>query len=78
MNEHPSWNYYYPSESDDVLSNPYKGFVADARYPKHMTQPVTMAHVNIYWDELEPEKGKYEFDKLEERYHFDTWRKMGG
>jgi hypothetical protein len=54
------------------------GFVKDARYlPETENPPYRLAHANITWRQLEPEKGIYAFDELEKQYHFDEWNSRG-
>ncbi|WP_025698985.1 beta-galactosidase, partial [Paenibacillus forsythiae] len=67
----------YPVETGAVLHNPYTGFTADARDPDHVLQPVTLVHANLSWRELEPEPGAYDFEGLEETFHFQYWKEQG-
>ncbi len=67
---------YYPEETDDVLNNPYMGWVPWASggpYPF----PHRLAYINISWARLEPEKGKYDFNFLEKENQFAYWQKKG-
>lgn len=70
---------FFPTLTDEVLNNPFMGFVADARYiPDTEQQPVyRLAHVNITWKDLEPEQGKYAFEQIERDNHFDEWEARG-
>jgi len=69
---------YYPAQTDEVLNNPFMGFVADARYiPKTENPPHRLAHVNLTWKEIEPQQGVYAFDELEQKNRFDEWTKRG-
>lgn len=67
---------FYPEESDRVLANPFMGFAVDAKYDES-AQPFRLAHVNLTWRELEPEKGRYAFDAIEEKFNFPLWRQRG-
>lgn len=55
------------------VTNPYKGFMAWGE--NYREDPlIRLAYVPIYWDELEPEEGVYDFQALEERCCFDQWQ----
>ncbi|WP_052410238.1 DUF4832 domain-containing protein [Paenibacillus durus] len=73
----PAMAVRYPVETGTVLYNPFTGFTADARDPESVLQPVTLVHANLTWRELEPEPGKYNFDGIEETFHFQYWREQG-
>ncbi|WP_284641338.1 DUF4832 domain-containing protein [Paenibacillus silviterrae] len=64
---------YIPSETDQVLTNPYMGFSIDATNVKS-EQPVRMVHANLSWRELEPEKGFFQFDSIEKKFNFSFWK----
>lgn len=58
------------------VTNPLKGFAAwGENYRKDPW--VSFAYVPVYWSELEPEEGKYDFKALEERCHFEQWKQDG-
>lgn len=62
--------------SEKPLSNPMKGLVAWGE--NYRQDPyVAFAYIPIYWNELEPQQGKYDFSALEERCHFARWRADG-
>lgn len=62
--------------SEKPLSNPMKGLVAWGE--NYRQDPyVAFAYIPIYWNELEPQQGKYDFSALEERCHFAKWRADG-
>ncbi|MCP3774146.1 DUF4832 domain-containing protein [Paenibacillus sp. MZ04-78.2] len=67
---------YMPAETDQVLANPYMGFVVDAKYDD-AKQPFRLAHANLTWRELEPDKGKYAFDAIEKKFNFRLWKERG-
>ncbi|OAB47260.1 DUF4832 domain-containing protein [Paenibacillus antarcticus] len=65
---------FNPIQTDNVLNNPFMGFVADARYIPDTEQPVyRLAHANITWKDLEPEQGEYAFEQVEKDNHFEEW-----
>ncbi|MFD0715440.1 DUF4832 domain-containing protein [Paenibacillus sp. GCM10027626] len=68
---------FKPVESEEVLANPYIGFVADARTTSDIEQPVRLAHANMTWRELEPEKGKYAFEEVEKKFNMAYWKEQG-
>lgn len=56
--------------------NPMKGLMAWGE--NYRQDPyVAFAYVPVYWNELEPRPGQYDFQALEERCHFDRWRADG-
>ncbi|MFD2670719.1 DUF4832 domain-containing protein [Marinicrinis sediminis] len=65
---------FYPTETDELLINPYKGFSADATDVDWIEFPVSLAHVNIDWKDFEPEEGVYRFDDIEEQAYFEEWK----
>ena len=67
---------YSPKPINDVLHNPYMGLAPDARYVPY-TQEHTLVYANITWREIEPEKGEYQFDQIEEELHFDKSAEKG-
>lgn len=57
-------------------TNPMKGLMAWGE--NYRQDPyVAFAYIPIYWNELEPAPGQYDFAALEERCHFDQWRADG-
>ncbi|MCZ8518250.1 DUF4832 domain-containing protein [Paenibacillus caseinilyticus] len=64
---------YVPLETRGVLDNPYTGFVADAK-DAEIKLPARLAHANMTWRQLEPEKGKYAWDAIEQSIHLDVWK----
>ena len=67
---------YYPAETDQVLNNPYMGFVIDARN-KEAKQPFRLAYAYLTWADLEPKKGLYAFDEIEKKFQFALWKEKG-
>ncbi|MDU5109944.1 MAG: DUF4832 domain-containing protein [Clostridium sp.] len=66
-------NTFYPIENMDVLHNPYMGFASwaetgDTGYEQNLV------YVNMSWNEIEPEKGIYNWEAIEKKYNFDYWR----
>ncbi len=72
---------YYPKAAYDFHNNPYKGWVGWADTYEGDVDAVAAEHnliyVDIKWSELEPEKGKYAFDAIEEQYQFKKWQAQG-
>ena len=67
-------------ENRDV--HPMKGYMPFAKfYPlKEAFSPeiysnITLWYAGIPWAQIEPEQGKYDFDKIEEIYHLETLKK---
>ncbi len=63
-------------ETDAVLANPFMGFSVDAR-GKGGQQPYTLAHANIFWKDLEPVKGRFEFEAFEREIQLARWKQEG-
>ncbi|WP_166242818.1 DUF4832 domain-containing protein [Paenibacillus turpanensis] len=66
--------HYYPAETDEVLNNPYMGFSVDAKEKNAASQPFRLAHANVTWRLLEPEKGEYDFAQFEEMINLQYWK----
>lgn len=74
-------NLVYLRESNELFNNPYKGWVGWADINEGDIDDIAPAHnlvyVDIKWSELEPEKGKFAFDAIEEQYQFEKWKQKG-
>ncbi len=72
---------FYPKASYDFHNNPYKGWVGWADINEGDVDDIKSEHnliyVDVKWSELEPEKGTFAFDALEEQYQFEKWKKAG-
>ena len=55
------------------VTNPLKGFAAWGENYKNDPWH-SFAYVPVYWNELEPEEGVFDFEALEERCHFEAWK----
>lgn len=64
---------YKPKISNEVLINPFMGWAPDAKY-KDYIQPHSLVYANLYWSDLEPSKGNYDFKNIEEKFNFDYWK----
>lgn len=64
---------YNPKESQEVLINPLMGWAPEAQYTDY-TQPHSLVYANLYWSDLEPNKGEYAFDEIEKKFNFDYWK----
>ncbi|MBS4196422.1 DUF4832 domain-containing protein [Lederbergia citri] len=61
-------------KDDEVVINPFMGFAPPAEGGPYV-QPHSLVYANFSWKDLEPEKGFYDFEKIEEKYQFDYWKK---
>lgn len=81
IEENREEGYFYPTENFDFYNNPFKGWVGWADTLEGDVETVASEHKLVYvdykWSELEPEKGKYAFDAIEEQYQFAKWQAMG-
>ncbi len=57
---------YKPKISNEVLINPFMGWAPDAKY-KDYIQPHSLVYANLYWSDLEPSKGIYDFKNIEKK-----------
>lgn len=64
---------YKPKISNEVLINPFMGWAPDAKY-KDYIQPHSLVYANLYWSDLEPSKGIYDFKNIEKKFNFDYWK----
>lgn len=62
----------FPKETDIVLNNPYMGWAPSAK--SKYNQPHRLVYANIYWRELEPQKGVYDFNTIESKNQFAYWQ----
>ena len=60
----------------EVLYNPMMGYAPDADY-KEAVGDNTLVYVGVSWRELEPVEGQYDFARINEKNHLETWRKQG-
>ncbi|CAI8710065.1 Beta-galactosidase [Brevibacillus sp. IT-7CA2] len=63
---------YSPKPSQDVLQNPYMGLAPDSRTSNN-EQEHTLVYANLTWRILEPTKGDYAFDEVEDAIRFEEW-----
>ena len=72
---------FYPKAAYDFHNNPYKGWVGWADINEGDVDDILSEHnliyVDVKWSELEPVKGTFAFDALEEQYQFEKWQKAG-
>ena len=66
-----TWKQEIPA-GEKPTSNPMKGFAAWGE--NYREDPwVSFAYVPVYWNQVEPREGVYDFDALEERFRFRQW-----
>lgn len=61
-------------ESNRVIINPYMGLVMDATSGS-TEQPFSMVYAGISWRELEPQKGKFNFNAIEKKIKYKYWKR---
>lgn len=64
---------YTPAHSNNVLINPLMGWAPSAKYSGY-SQPHSLVYANLYWKDIEPNKGVYEFDNIEKIFNFKHWK----
>ena len=62
--------------SDKSFGNPLMGYVPSAE-EKTVSEDVHLVYVDITWKELEPKKGHYNWETIEESNQFKRWKKEG-
>ncbi|WP_091183711.1 S-layer homology domain-containing protein [Paenibacillus catalpae] len=73
---------FYPRQSFELLNNPYTGWVAwakDSSKPDGTAYPQqhSMVYAGISWRELEPVKGQFDWEGIEQKYQFAYWASQG-
>ena len=62
--------------SDKVVSNPLMGYAPSAKEPE-VTKDIQLVYMDVTWKELEPQKGVYAWEALEEKNQLKRWLKEG-
>lgn len=60
-------------QKKEPIVNPFMGFAPPAEGGPYK-QAHSLVYANFTWKDLEPEKGVYDFDKIEETFKFDYWK----
>lgn len=70
-----TWEKRYP-QGEKPLSNPLKGW---ACWGENLSgwEGTSLAYVGVYWRDIEPTEGCYDFAALEEQWHFAKWAERG-
>ncbi|MBC8061238.1 MAG: DUF4832 domain-containing protein [Clostridiaceae bacterium] len=63
-------------ESDRVITNPYIGLVMDST-SENIPQPFSMVYAGVSWREMEPQKGRIDFQAFETKIRYDHWKEKG-
>lgn len=61
------------TQGEKPITNPLKGWAVWGENTSYK-QDVTLAYVSINWSDLEPQKGVYDFETIEDRFNFDKWK----
>jgi len=72
-------NAYFPKADYTLRENPYLGWMAWASVDPNekIVQPFSTVYMDVKWAEFEPQKGKYDFETLENTYHLSYWKSQG-
>ena len=62
--------------SDKALANPLMGYAPSAK-ESEVTKDVQLVYMDVTWKELEPKKGVYAWETLEEKNQLKRWLKEG-
>lgn len=61
------------TQGDKPVINPLKGWAVWGESTS-CKQDVTLAYILIKWSDLEHQKGVYDFETIEDRFHFKDWK----
>ena len=61
---------------DPESGNPLMGYALQAE-KSQVDSDIQLLYVDVTWKELEPQKGKYNFEAIEKANQFERWRKEG-
>lgn len=64
------------TQSDQALSNPLMGFAQRADEPV-LNSDVTLVYIDVYWSQLEPQEGVYDWEAIESSRQFQRWKSEG-
>ena len=64
---------YSPKSLSGPISNPLMGWAPPAQYTGY-NQPYTLVYANLYWKDIQPYEGFYNFDHIEELFNFELWK----
>lgn len=67
---------FHPEEIQDVLNNPFMGWVPWAT-AQQVPQPHRLVYAGISWRELEPKRGEFDWEGIERKYRFEYWDSKG-
>ncbi len=67
---------YYYDEGDEYVLNPYIGYAPSADSIT-LCEKASLVYLNIFWSELEPEEGVFNWEKIEETHNLQRWRAEG-
>lgn len=75
--QHGKWEVtrqYVPSE--ECFGNPLMGY-APCAWRETVGEDVSLLYVDVTWRELEPEKGRFDWEAIEEENQFARWKSQG-
>ena len=64
------------SQSGETFGNPLMGY-APCAWEETIGEDISLLYMDITWAELEPEEGKYDWEKIERENQTDRWREEG-
>lgn len=65
--------YYSVPQTEKPITNPLKGW-APMTQEIQLADEVTLAFMLVKWSDFNPQKGVYDFEKLEADHHLQEWR----
>ena len=71
-----SYDYTNLVFGDKPIHNPLKGYAPQASETEYELE-TSLVYANLRWNELESQKGIYDFESIEEKIHMDKWKNEG-
>ena len=63
-------------KTEEIFGNPLMGY-APCAWEETIGEDISLLYMDITWAELEPEEGKYDWEKIERENQTDRWREEG-
>lgn len=67
---------YTYDEGEEYLTNPYMGYAPGTRSIS-LCAEASLVYMNLYWSELEPEKGSFNWSQITEDNYLERWKSEG-
>lgn len=64
------------SKSEKTIANPLMGFAPQAS-DQVVSDDIELVYIDLYWSELEPKEGQFNWQDIEKEEQFERWRSEG-